>query len=106
MILYGLKTCDSCRKALKKLPEVEYVDVRKDGVPADVMGRALEEFGPKLVNRSSATWRELGTEDRAREPAELLAEHPTLMKRPLIESDGALYLGWGPDVRTALGVAD
>ena len=104
VIIYGLKTCDSCRKALKSLPEAEYVDVRKDGVPAELMARALAQFGAKMVNKSSATWRGLGPEERERAPAELLAEHATLMKRPLIDVDGELYLGWGPDTRAALGV--
>jgi arsenate reductase len=33
----------------------------------------------------------------------LLADHPTLMKRPLIEDGDTLYLGWGDDVRAELG---
>jgi arsenate reductase len=41
---------------------------------------------------------------RARPPLELLAEHPTLMKRPVIERDGSLHLGWAKDVQAALGV--
>ncbi|WP_158964622.1 ArsC/Spx/MgsR family protein [Chachezhania sediminis] len=104
MRLYGLKTCDSCRKALKALPEVEYVDVRKEGVPADLMARAIAAFGPKMVNKSSATWRGLDAAEREASVQDLMAAHPTLMKRPLIEAGDELYLGWGPDTRAALGV--
>ena len=32
-------------------------------------------------------------------PTTLLAAHPALMKRPLIVTDGEMYLGWGPEVR-------
>ncbi len=104
MRLFGLKTCDTCRKALKSFPDAEFVDVRVDGVPGEVMGRALAEFGERLVNTRSTTWRELSEDDRARSPADLLAAHPTLMKRPLIEQDGQLYLGWDAKTRSALGV--
>lgn len=102
MILYGLKNCDTCRKALKLLPDVQLRDVRADGVPSPVLKSAYAEFGGQLVNTRSTTWRELDAADRSRDPLELLADHPTLMKRPLIEADGQLYLGWTKDVEAAL----
>jgi len=103
MKLYGLKTCDTCRKALKALPGADFVDVRAQGVPADVLAQAHAVFGDKLVNTASTTWRGLSEAERARDPLALLADHPKLMKRPLIVADGgALYLGWGKDVQTAL----
>ncbi|MDW3119118.1 MAG: ArsC/Spx/MgsR family protein [Roseovarius pacificus] len=102
MILYGLKTCDTCRKALKSLPDAQFVDVRADGVPQDVLKSAHAQFGAALLNTRSTTWRGLDDAERQRNPLELLSDHPTLMKRPLIESQGRLYLGWGKDVQTAL----
>ncbi len=101
--LYGLKTCDTCRKALKQLDNVEMVDVRADGVPPEVLTRAFAQFGEKLVNSRSTTWRELSESERTRDPLELLAEHPALMKRPLIETDAGLWLGWTAETRAALG---
>lgn len=102
MILYGLKTCDTCRKAVKALPEAEYVDVRKDGVAKDVLERAFAQFGDKLVNKSSTTWRGLDEAERAHPALDLIAEHPTLMKRPLIEEGDKMWLGWGKDVQAEL----
>lgn len=102
MVLYGLKNCDTCRKALKMLGEAEFKDVREDGVPAEVMARALEKFGENMLNRRSTTWRNLSDEERQGAPESLLAQHPTLMKRPLIEADGELYLGWDKAVQAAL----
>lgn len=102
MILYGLKTCDTCRKALKSLPDATFVDVRADGVPQDVLNAAHAQFGVALLNTRSTTWRGLDVQQRQRNPLDLLADHPTLMKRPLIESQGQLYLGWGKDVQAAL----
>lgn len=104
MELYGLKNCDTCRKALKELPNATFVDVRADGVPAKVMTRAHEQFGAALLNTRSTTWR--GLEDAARQmpPLALLAAHPALMKRPLIVAGDRMYLGWNDDVRAALGI--
>ncbi|MCA0927503.1 ArsC/Spx/MgsR family protein [Ruegeria profundi] len=104
MRLFGLKTCDTCRKALKTLPEAKFFDVRSDGVPEDVLQQALDRFGEALLNTRSTTWRGLDDAQRARPPLELLADHPTLMKRPLIERDGELFLGWSPQTRAGLGV--
>lgn len=104
MRLFGLKTCDTCRKALKTLPEAKFFDVRSDGVPEDVLQQALDGFGEALLNTRSTTWRGLDDAQRARPPLELLADHPTLMKRPLIERDGELFLGWSPQTRAGLGV--
>ncbi|MCE8007990.1 ArsC/Spx/MgsR family protein [Aestuariivita sp.] len=105
MILYGLKNCDTCRKALKVLDGARLVDVRAEGVEPPVIEAALAQFGEALVNTRSTTWRGLSEAERGRDPAALLAEHPALMKRPLIRDDaGVLYLGWTPATRTALGV--
>ncbi|MEO0866525.1 MAG: ArsC/Spx/MgsR family protein [Pseudomonadota bacterium] len=104
MEIYGLKTCDTCRKAIKALPDAKFVDVRADGVPSAVMERALEAFGEKLVNTRSTTWRMLDDAARARPHANLLGDHPTLMKRPLIVAGDRMHLGWTADVREALGL--
>lgn len=104
MEIYGLKTCDTCRKATKALPEARFVDVRADGVPADVMAAALATFGDKLVNTRSTTWRSLSEDERQGAPQDLLAAHPTLMKRPLVADGSSLHLGWTKDVQAALGV--
>lgn len=103
MQLYGLKTCDSCRKAVKALPDVTFIDVRSDGVPDKVLAAALERFGSSLVNTRSTTWRGLSEAERSAAPIALLKEHPTLMKRPLILDGETMYLGWTKEVQTAVG---
>ena len=99
MDLYGLKTCDSCRKALKALPDANFIDVRKEGVSAELLERAAQAFGPAIVNKSSATWRGLDEAERARDPLELVSEHPTLMKRPLIVEGDRMTIGWKADAQ-------
>lgn len=103
MKIYGLKTCDSCRKALKSLPGAVLVDIRDTPMDPDLRARAHAQFGSDLVNRRSTTWRNLGQSEQARPELALLADHPSLMKRPLVEtSDGTLYLGWTKEVQAAL----
>ena len=101
MQLYGIKTCDTCRKAAKALG-VALHDVRADPLGDNDLARFLDAFGADLVNTRSTTWRGLSDDQRARPPLELLRDHPTLMKRPVIDKDGVLYLGWGAGVRDAL----
>jgi arsenate reductase len=84
------------------LPDAEFVDVRLQGVPSDVLLRALEQFGDALVNTRSTTWRGLDAAERARPAEELLRAYPTLMKRPLTQSGDDLFLGWSKDVEQTL----
>ncbi len=106
MRFFGLKTCDTCRKAERALRDMgacpDVVDVRADGVAAADLRRFHAAFGDALVNRRSTTWRGLSEAERAGDPVALLAAHPALMKRPVIEHDGRLYLGWGKDVQDSL----
>lgn len=102
MILYGLKNCDTCRKALKSLPEAELRDVRADGIGVDLLEKAYAEFGSSLLNTRSTTWRGLSEEERAKDPITLLQDHPSLMKRPLIQTEDQLFLGWSADTQAKL----
>jgi len=106
MKLYGLKNCDTCRRALKSLSErgieVAFVDLRAEGVSKSILPRFYAAFGDELLNRRSTTWRNLGVDGRSGDPLALMAAHPALMKRPLIDRAGQLHLGWGREVRSAL----
>jgi arsenate reductase len=109
MTIYMLKSCDSCKKAIKALQAAGHdpvlVDVRADGVPKDHLAGWLETHGADMmINRKSTTWRGLDDAERQAEPLALLMTHPTLMKRPVIVADGASYVGWSKDVQAALGL--
>lgn len=100
--LYGLKNCDTCRKAMKALKEINFIDVREKGVPAPVLARAHAQFGDALLNTRSTTWRALAAAERDAPPLDLLVKYPALMKRPLIVAGDQMYLGWGADTQAAL----
>lgn len=110
--LYGLKNCDTCKKALKALEaadkSVSFVDIRAE---ADLPGKLpdwLEAVGADtLINTRSTTWRGLDDAERGRaqsDPSGLLAENPTLIKRPVIEAGGAVHVGWTKTVQAAFSV--
>lgn len=102
MTFYGLKSCDTCRRALKEIAAsnqpVEVIDVRTDGLSKDLIATIVAQFGDAAINRSSTTWRGLSDAEKASDPSGLLAAHPTLMKRPVIEKNGVWSIGWKPDV--------
>ena len=104
MRLFGLKSCDTCRKALKALSEAGHtpkvIDVRADGVTDQDRALIIAQFGDAAINRASTTWRGLTDDEKSQDPAALLAAHPTLMKRPVIEVDGAWTIGWKADVQS------
>ncbi|MEO0363584.1 MAG: Spx/MgsR family RNA polymerase-binding regulatory protein [Pseudomonadota bacterium] len=109
---YGLKSCDTCKKALKALAEAGrepvVTDVRADGVPETALAEWLDRAGvDALVNRRSTTWRGLSAEEQAEAMTEagalaLLKANPTLMKRPVIVAGDALHIGWTADAQAAL----
>ncbi len=112
--LYGLKNCDTCRKALKALSAAgiahEFVDVRADGVSHDQIAAWAKALGwQPLLNTKSATWRGLAEQDKVdvdeAKAVALMAEHPTLMKRPVIEASGGASVGWTADVQAGLGLS-
>lgn len=106
MLVYGLKTCDACRNAVAELRaaghRADLRDVRADPLDPATRAQFLDAFGMALINRRSATWRGLSAAERELAPDTLLAMHPALMKRPVIETGAALYLGWGEATKAAL----
>ena len=104
--LYGLKNCDTCRKAQKAIlasgQTLTVIDVRADGLSSDDISTIISEFGHAAINRASTTWRGLSDAEKAGDPAALLAAHPTLMKRPVIEKNGVWSIGWKADVANAV----
>lgn len=114
MTVYGIRQCDTCRKALKWLGERDvdhrFHDLRADGLEADGLRSWLDSaFADQLVNRRSTTWRGLTDAERSASGEALVAlllAHPTLVKRPVFERNGAvLALGFKPaDLADHLGL--
>lgn len=101
MILYGLKNCDSCRKARRWLDannhQHEFIDVREDTPSVHTLKAWYEALGDGLLNRRGTTWRQLSASEKARAnddlPA-LLQDHPALIKRPVLVNAARLLCGF------------
>lgn len=101
--IFGIRSCDNCRKAIKWLEQHqidhEFIDLRADGFGADDVVRWQASAGwENLLNKRSLTWRKIPRVDRedldAARAAQLIQEHPTVMRRPLLETDGRVLLGF------------
>ncbi len=110
LTVYHLKTCDTCRKAIKALDgaghDLTMIDVRADGVTKSDLERWVKEAGYEAVlNTRSTTWRGLSDADKAKLTPEkainLMAEHPTLIKRPVITDGTIITIGWKADMQRA-----
>lgn len=100
--VYGLKNCDSTRKAVKLLKEsgnpAEIHDLRIDGVPPKLLKEWLKVIGSEtLLNKRGTTWR--GLPDNVKEGLtpgkieKLLKEHPALIKRPILDQGDGFTCG-------------
>lgn len=110
--LTGLKNCDTCRKANQWLAQAgvdyRFVDIRGDAVVATCLRNWLEHNDwQSLLNRRSRTWRELPESarnnlDEAKAVA-LMQAQPTLIKRPVLEYDDGVLVGFSAaDYETVL----
>lgn len=105
MILYGIPTCDTCKKAQKALEAaghaVTFRDLRKDPLNDAEIAAIVGEFGDRVINKQSTTYRGFSDFLRESEPEAQISAQPTVMKRPVIQAD-RWYLGWDDAVQTAL----
>lgn len=107
LTLYGLKNCDTCKKAMTALQDAGYsivfTDIRTEADLTAKLPAWLAAAGADLlVNKRSTTWRGLSESVRASDPEALLIANPTLIKRPVIEAGGEIHIGWSPAVQDAL----
>ncbi len=98
MIVYGISTCDTTKKALKTLAaagkEVEFRDIRAKPLSTAEIERIVGEFGDRAVNKQSTTYRSFNDFLRASDPEAQIAAQPTVMKRPVIEDGARWLIGW------------
>ena len=104
--LYGIPTCDSCRKARRALEAaghaVAFRDVRAAPPAVAEWAEMVAALGEGLVNRRAPSFRALPPDLRTAPPVEILSQAPVVMKRPVIRSAQGWHLGWGPEVQAAL----
>lgn len=108
--LYGIKNCDSVKKAQKWLQQhhiaYDFHDFRSDGLTAEQLQTFASALGwAQLLNRNSTSWRQLEDSQRADLTAEralqLMLHNPTLIKRPVLVTGTQTLIGFNADQYTA-----
>jgi arsenate reductase len=104
--LYGLRLCDTCRKARAWLDQrgltYRFHDFRAEGLEPALLKRLEADLGwESLLNRRGTTWRGLAESDRTdvnRDKAlALMLAHPALIKRPILVTADRTILGFSAD---------
>ncbi|MBA3880313.1 MAG: ArsC family reductase [Sphingobium sp.] len=104
--IYGIKTCDTVRKARAWLDAHgiahRFHDYRAEGIDAARLRGWADVLGwEKLLNRGGPSFRNLPDADKAdldeAKAIALMLANPTLIKRPVLEAGDALLLGFKPD---------
>ncbi len=101
--LYGIKNCDTIKKARRWLEQqhidYQFHDFRVDGLELEQLQQWVNELGwETLVNKRSTTWKQLdentrATMDEALAISTMLA-HPTLIKRPVLDTGKERHVGF------------
>jgi arsenate reductase len=106
LVIYGIRTCDTVGKARAWLDAAglayRFHDFRADGLSSERLAQWLGQVGwEALLNRASATFRGLPSEDRAGldegKAARLMLTQPKLIKRPVLERGKAVMVGFKPE---------
>lgn len=101
--LYGIKNCDTMKKAFKWLEantvEFTFHDYKKQGIDEDVLRDAVKQHGwESVINRRGTTWRKLPNDVKETmddvAALRVAAENPSIIKRPLLVYQGNITLGF------------
>jgi Spx/MgsR family transcriptional regulator len=103
--LYGIKNCDTIKKAKKWLEanDIDYVfhDYRVDGIEKEWLIETEKHIEWELLlNKRGTTFRQLSEEVKANiskaTALELMLESPAMIKRPVLVANGQYHLGFKP----------
>ncbi|ATZ74206.1 arsenate reductase [Idiomarina sp. X4] len=103
LTIYGIKNCDTVKKSLKWLDKhsvnYQFIDVREQPLQKETVLNWLSELpADRLINKRSTSWRNLSDDQKTLSNhdalAELVAEQPTLFKRPLVKDNEGYHCGF------------
>jgi arsenate reductase len=106
MKLYGIRNCDTVKKARNWLDEqgipYEFHDFKKDELNEAQLSQWENAVGwERLLNRRGTTWRKLSHEVRdtidAQSAHDLMLENTSIIKRPVVEHEGSVYVGFNAE---------
>ncbi|MDQ6814185.1 MAG: ArsC family reductase [Bacteroidota bacterium] len=104
MTVYGIPNCNTVKKAIDWLKanerKFEFHDYKKQGIAKEKLKEWTSEVGwENLVNKKGTTWRMLAVEQQQnitneKNTIKLMIEKPSVIKRPVIETEGKLIVGF------------
>jgi arsenate reductase len=106
MKIYGIKNCDTMKKAMTWLDEngiaYEFIDYKKAGIAAAGLPDWNQRAGwETLLNRRGLMWKKLSEAERAdvdeAKALQLMAQYPALIKRPVLDTGKQLLVGFSPE---------
>lgn len=101
--IYGIKNCDTIKKARKWLEQhqlpYQFIDYRTDGLGAELLGQFAKECGwQNLLNTKGTTYRQLPDTDKTdlteKKALALMLAQPAMIKRPLLVHNSTYTLGF------------
>ncbi len=103
--IYGITNCDTMKKAMNWLKEneipFEFHDYKKKGINNEKIQEWLSQKPwDVLINRAGTTWKKLSDEEKATDAttaSELMMAKPSMIKRPIIEGDNIVMIGFNAD---------
>ena len=105
--LYGIKNCDTIKKAKKWLESEQiayrFHDYRSDGIDAALMSEFLTtQSWEVLLNKRGTTWRAQSDDVKnnidQQSAIALMLEHPAMIKRPVLITADTTHVGFKADV--------
>ena len=107
-VIYGIPNCDTVKKARSWLTaagvDYQFVDFKKTPPDEALIRRWLQDIPLEtLLNRRGTTWRPLCAHARATAESEegavrLMAAHPSMIKRPVLDNGKQCYAGFQPEL--------
>ena len=106
-VLYGIKNCDSVKKARSWLEARQiayhFHDYRVDGLDASLLQHFIDQLGMDAVlNRRSTSWKQLGDAEKGNltpdKALQLMLTVPTLIKRPIFDTGEKLIIGFSAEL--------
>lgn len=105
-VIYGIKNCDTMKKARAWLDghgvTYEFHDYKAVGAPKEKLKAWTSELGwETLLNRAGTTFRKLPDAEKEglneRKALALMTDQPSMIKRPVLEIDGKVLVGFKPE---------
>ncbi|WP_256663719.1 ArsC family reductase [Pseudomonas sp. gcc21] len=105
--LYGIKACDTMKKARTWLDEqgiaYRFLDYKKEGIDAERLNAWCNEHGwEKILNRQGTTFRKLADADKqdidTDKAVALMQANPSMIKRPVLDIGSERLVGFKPEL--------